>query len=168
MTVATLGLGQFVLLDHQQWRKRSGLHALQTKMHCLQNLQLSVARAHRTQPLGIAKCANSSPGTLSSYSPTTGTPQTFFIGSSRRSTPDFTWPPQRHRQSQPTKLQHRRPSQPRRGTTRLGEFRHRDRHSSNRPSEGRPPMPPPKAMPVTQLPQTRRPTATLRASCMPS
>ena len=36
MTVATLGLGQFALLGHQQWREKQGVHAPQTKVHCLQ------------------------------------------------------------------------------------------------------------------------------------
>ena len=35
MTVATLGLGQFALLGHQQWREKPGVHAPQTKVHCL-------------------------------------------------------------------------------------------------------------------------------------
>ena len=124
------------------------------------------APAYRAQPLGIQKPSTSSPGTPSSYSP------------SHRRTSDILHQqfPQiyaelpfagHHRDTgrvSRTKPEHRRPSRPRRGTTRLGEPRHRDRHAPAVPVKARPSMPPPKAMPVTQPPQTRQLTATPRAS----
>ena len=55
MTVATLGLGQFALLGHQQWRERPGVHAPQTKVHCLQADEREATALHPANQENVAR-----------------------------------------------------------------------------------------------------------------
>ena len=55
MTVATLGLGQFALLGHQQWREKPGVHAPQTKVHCLQADEREATALHPANQENVAR-----------------------------------------------------------------------------------------------------------------
>ena len=55
MTVATLGIGQFALLGHQQWREKPGVHAPQTKVHCLQADEREATALHPANQEHVAR-----------------------------------------------------------------------------------------------------------------
>ena len=55
MTVATLGLGQFALLGHQQWRERPGVHAPQTKVYGLQADEREATALHPANQENVAR-----------------------------------------------------------------------------------------------------------------
>ena len=55
MTVATLGIGQFALQGHQQWREKPDVHAPQTKAHCPQADEHEATALHPANQENVAR-----------------------------------------------------------------------------------------------------------------